>query len=187
MVAIDPTYAVYRHYLGRYYLRQGDYAAAIEALREAISLDDSLASELSSLIADARVKLSLPELTEVSTHDSGGVIQVDVQVNDSPQPFRFVLDTGASQTVISRALADALGITVEPNGQHMVVQTANNTVRAPVVTLRALTVGNARVENVQALVLDTLDDTQGLLGLTYLRHFDVAIEQQNRLVKLRRK
>jgi len=186
-VAMDPGYAVYRQYLGRYYLRRGEYAAAIDQLREAVALDESLAPELFPLIADATVKRGLPALTEVPMQAAHGVIHVDVRVNDSPQPFRFVLDTGASQTVISRSLADRLGIAIDDQGPRVVVQTANNAVSAPVVILGSLSVGDARVENVQALVLETLGDTEGLLGLTYLRHFDVAIEHRLGVVGLRRK
>ena len=186
-VAMDPGYAVYRQYLGRYYLRQGEYAAAVEQLREAVALDASLAPGLSPLIADATVKLGLPALTEVPMQAAHGVIQVDVRVNDSPQPVRFVLDTGASQTVISRSLADRLGIAIDDQGPRVMVQTANNAVSAPVVTLRSLSVGEARVENVQALVLDTLGGTEGLLGLTYLHFFDVTIEHRLGVVGLRRK
>jgi len=183
----DPDYAAYQQHLGRHYLQQGAYPAAIDALERAVMLDASLRDATMPLLREARLRLSLPELTRVSFRRAHGVIHVDVRLNDAALASRFILDTGASYTVISRELADALGIQVTEAVPRLRVQTASSTVLAPLVTLASVDLGGARVQDVPALVLDTLGGTDGLLGLSYLRFFDVAIEQDDDTLSLHRK
>lgn len=80
---------------------------------------------------------------------------------------RFLVDTGATRVSLTRADAARLGVRPGPEAFTETVTTAAGAVRAAPVRLAALSVGSARVEDVQALVLeDGLHAS--LLGMSFL-------------------
>ncbi len=187
MARVEPEHAPYHQHLGQAYLRQRDYARALQHLSRAVQLDSKLAGSLDPSILQAQVKLSVPELTEVAYTRSSGGIRVDVRLNGSPEVYRFVLDTGASQTVVVRPVAERLGIETGGATPRVRVRTASDEVVAPLVTLESVDLGGAVVPRVKALIMDDLGGPDGLLGLSYLSYFDVAIEQDAGILSLRRK
>ncbi|WP_312570985.1 TIGR02281 family clan AA aspartic protease [Brevundimonas sp.] len=80
---------------------------------------------------------------------------------------RVLVDTGASVVVLTRADARRLGVQPEPARFTGRVQTASGVVRAAPVRLNTVSVAGARVDQVEALVVE-----QGLeyslLGMSYL-------------------
>lgn len=96
-------------------------------------------------------------------------------------PHTFVLDTGASATVLSPGLAAALKIdtvAAEPmTGAGGMLQTTLGRVSS-------LTVGGAALEDVAVMVADFLADLgsvvgtplDGILGYNFLRHFRVTLD-----------
>ncbi len=187
MIRVDPRYAPYHRYLGQAHLRRRDYEQAVQHLSRAVELDSSLAGRLEPSILQAKVKLSVPELTEIPYTRTAGGIRVDVRLNGSPAVYRFVLDTGASQTVVVQPVAEQLGIETGGATPRVRVRTASDEVMAPLVTLDSVDLGGAVVPRVKALVMDDLGGPDGLLGLSYLGYFDVAIEQDAGILSLRRK
>jgi clan AA aspartic protease (TIGR02281 family) len=108
-------------------------------------------------------------------------MRVRVRLNDQLDA-PFVIDTGASDVVIPRAVADQLGIRPGPDQLTMQYRTANGLVESPVVTLRSVSLGGARVEDVPASISDNLP--VGLLGLSYFNHFQYEIDTARGLVHL---
>lgn len=80
---------------------------------------------------------------------------------------RFLVDTGASAVALTADDARHLGI--DPNGlnYNYTVTTANGQARAAQVKLASISVGQARVNDVDAYVLDRGLETS-LLGMSYL-------------------
>ncbi|WP_312084608.1 TIGR02281 family clan AA aspartic protease [Brevundimonas sp.] len=80
---------------------------------------------------------------------------------------RVLVDTGASVVVLTRADAGRLGVAPEPASFTGRIQTASGMVRAAPVRLNTVSVAGARVDRVEALVVE-----QGLeyslLGMSYL-------------------
>ena len=80
---------------------------------------------------------------------------------------RMLVDTGASVVALTRADAARLGVDPEPEAFTGQVQTASGLVRAAPVRLTTVSVAGARVDQVEALVVE-----QGLeyslLGMSYL-------------------
>ncbi|WP_295246591.1 TIGR02281 family clan AA aspartic protease [uncultured Brevundimonas sp.] len=80
---------------------------------------------------------------------------------------RVLVDTGASVVALTRADALRLGVDPEPEAFTGKVQTASGVVRAAPVQLKTISVAGARVDRVEALVVE-----QGLeyslLGMSYL-------------------
>lgn len=91
----------------------------------------------------------------------------------------FVLDTGATYTVITPRLARKLGVTVATDSPKVAIATANGVIQAPVVTLNSVTIGDVEVNNVQAIVQNLGDDLLlvGLLGMNFFKGMDMSVRQ----------
>jgi len=96
----------------------------------------------------------------------------------------FIVDTGASFTMINWATAKELGITVDENTPFIPVITASSLIFTPLVTLRSIRVGKAEVENVDVLIHDLPSDLAGLLGNSFLNKFKVMIDSVNGKITL---
>jgi len=90
----------------------------------------------------------------------------------------FIVDTGASFTLISRQIANELGIPINDQTPFIRVTSVSDVILTPLVTLRSIQVGKAEVENVDALVY-TMPTYQGLLGNSFLNKFKVVIDSLN--------
>ncbi|MCF7700680.1 TIGR02281 family clan AA aspartic protease [Loktanella sp. M215] len=92
------------------------------------------------------------------------------QLDVNGHPVTFMVDTGASQIVLSAADAARVGIdtaTLRYLGQ---ASTANGVVRTALVTLDSVTLGDVTQADVRAVVNQGAMDGS-LLGMTYLRNF----------------
>jgi len=87
------------------------------------------------------------------------------QVNGAD--IRFLVDTGATAVALTPADARRLGFSPHDLSYGYRVVTAAGKVRAATVRLASVSVGGARLENVDALVIEKGLDTS-LLGMTYL-------------------
>lgn len=107
-----------------------------------------------------------PQAYEIAVESgSGGHFWLDAEVNGAP--VRFIVDTGASAVVLTRADARRLGIFV--NGQDFTArfQTANGEIAAAPVRLDRIRVGDLIVDDVDGAVVDAPLETS-LLGMTFL-------------------
>lgn len=101
----------------------------------------------------------------------------------------FIVDTGASYTVISRAIAKELDIDLEKRHPKIRLQTANGVIDAPLVTLESVEVSGMRVDDLAAAVHDFSTDNSisGLLGLNFLSHFRMDLDTKNGVLVLEKK
>lgn len=95
-------------------------------------------------------------------------------------PFRFVLDTGASLTIISPELAQTLDITLE---QPQVGLGAGGGVEVRIGTVRSVSIGETRQENVKVGVMDLRgiaaavgSEIDGIIGYNFLSNYRVMID-----------
>ncbi len=86
------------------------------------------------------------------------------------QPVTFMVDTGASQIVLSAADAARVGIDTGALRYLGQASTANGVVRTALVTLDSVTLGDVTQADVRAVVNQGAMDGS-LLGMTYLRNF----------------
>lgn len=96
----------------------------------------------------------------------------------------FLVDTGASYTVITPQTARALGVDLTDDLQTVPVTTANGTVEAPLVTLKQVSLGGMQVQNVQAVVADLGDAPQlsGLLGMSFFQGMEISFKQDKLVI-----
>lgn len=106
----------------------------------------------------------------------GNSLYADVVLNRG-QRARFLVDTGASNVHISQAMARALGINFR-RGEPVTARLAGGAaVQGYRVTLKEVRLQGARIRNVPAIVLDrdSMQKEDGLLGMSFLNHFQFSI------------
>jgi predicted aspartyl protease len=112
------------------------------------------------------------------------LVVVPVMVNDHG-PFRFLLDTGASNSILAASVADGLRIR---SGRQETLFTAGGNIPVTMRTIQLFQVGEARLKNAEIAVADfnllqTLE-IDGILGGDYLRKFKVSIDYEKQVVQI---
>jgi predicted aspartyl protease len=112
------------------------------------------------------------------------LVLVPIYVNGHG-PYRFLLDTGASHSVLSQEVADRLEI---PRGRAEKLITAGGAVPVTIRQLDALQFGAARIVRLSIAVanLVLLADLRvdGILGGDCLRYFNPAIDYAGKVVRI---
>jgi clan AA aspartic protease (TIGR02281 family) len=106
---------------------------------------------------------------------------VQVRLNDRVTA-PFLIDTGASDVLVPKQVADELGLGAGPDTRTMRFMTANGHVDQAIVMLDAVDLGGARVEKVPASVSAGMQ--VGLLGLSYFNHFTYNIDAASGVLTL---
>ncbi len=89
-------------------------------------------------------------------------------------PARLVVDTGATSTVISPALARRLGLRVRTD-PPVIVRGVTGTAEAGWASVQEIEVGGRRAGPIQVVVHDAVPGADGLLGMNFLGSFRVEI------------
>ncbi len=129
-----------------------------------------------------------PRKASIPIEKHGQVVIIQAILNNK-RTAKFVVDTGASYTLISNALARDLAIDVGPNPKTLAFQTANGLIQAPITSLESVTVGGMEIRNLPAAVHDAVPDPEvaGLLGLNFLSNFRMDIDTQHGMLYLEKK
>jgi clan AA aspartic protease (TIGR02281 family) len=88
----------------------------------------------------------------------------------------FIVDTGASFTLISKQAAKELGLTIDENTPFIPVASVSSVILTPLMTLNSVRVGKAEVENVDVLIYNMPSGQEGLLGNSFLNKFKVVLD-----------
>lgn len=95
----------------------------------------------------------------------------------------LMVDTGASITLISRSVADKLGIEQDSNLPKLPFSTTGGIVWQPLIMLRSLKVGDVEIKDIEVSISSSLKGLDGLIGMNFLDEFDVSINSAtNRLI-----
>jgi len=121
------------------------------------------------------LKASEPEGMEVNLLRRGEVWMAQVVLNGRVQQ-NFVVDTGASFTLISKDAAKELGLAIDENTPFIPIASVSNVILTPLVTLKSVRVGKAEVEDVDALIYTMPSGQEGLLGNSFLNRFKVVLD-----------
>lgn len=121
------------------------------------------------------VKPPEPAGIEVPLLRKHELLVTEVTLNGRAKRY-FIVDTGASYTLINRQTAMELGITVDSQTPVIPIFTASDVILTPMVNLRAVRVGEAEAENVDVLIHNLPSGTAGLLGNSFLNRFKVVLD-----------
>jgi len=111
-----------------------------------------------------------------------------VKIN-GPNGFReidMVLDTGAVYTVIAWDVAKDIGYDPAISERRMPIVTANGIIEAPLITVQSIRIRDLGAEFVDLICHDMPEITgiEGLLGLSFLKHFRTLIDYTIGLLEL---
>jgi predicted aspartyl protease/Flp pilus assembly protein TadD len=121
-----------------------------------------------------------------------GFLSGEILIDGIKKPLNFIIDTGATVTVMSQKLADEENAqTFIKEGRMRVFGAAGVAEDVKTATLPRLSVGSYSRDNVEAAILDMepVNETagflqSGILGGNFLRHFRIVFNFQRALVRL---
>lgn len=98
----------------------------------------------------------------------------------------LVFDTGASLVMLPWKLITGLGIHIDPE-KTIKTTTASSVETSPLVTIPKLSVLGYTVRNVECIVRDLPEESyvDGLLGLSFLRHFNISLQFDRGILDLK--
>ncbi|MEJ1960212.1 MAG: aspartyl protease family protein [Gammaproteobacteria bacterium] len=147
----------------------------------AAALPAALASKpVSARIPDRVAATDLPDIEPLFASptrlDRIGRIVAPVFINGQG-PFRLVVDTGASHTTISPALAATLGL-LPQEGSTVVLNGVTGTEVVPAVTIDRLQAGDLIVEGSRVPVISTdiMAGADGILGVAGLKRERITVD-----------
>jgi predicted aspartyl protease len=112
------------------------------------------------------------------------LVVVPVSVNGAG-PFNFLLDTGATNSVIDRGLADQLSL---PRVGEEDVRGIQGDVRLSIVHAQSIAVAGRMIRDLRLTVLSRANGlpskVRGILGEDFLGHFDLLIDNQHHVIEL---
>jgi len=124
---------------------------------------------------------------------SGGLASAEAHLAATAQPLNFIIDTGATTTVISKASVKRFGLDqlIIPDERIQVIGAAGIEDDVSLLGLATLTVNGLRQSNARALILnlDPVNETSGfeqhgILGGDFLRHFRVQLDLRRYQLRL---
>lgn len=117
-----------------------------------------------------------------------GHIVVDAMLNGRVKAS-FILDTGASTMLLSRAVAGKLGIAINSSSRIILCQVADGRrVKGALTYLQSVKVGDMEAKDVEAVVL--LEEAggmglgDGLLGMSFLNRFKFQVDYRKNILLL---
>jgi len=111
-----------------------------------------------------------------------------VRINgpDVSREIDMILDTGAVYTVIAWDVVKDIGYDPATSDQRMPIVTANGVIEAPLVTVESMELVELKADKVDVVCHDIPEITgiEGLLGLSFLRHFRILLDYPGRILEI---
>jgi len=185
-VSLQPDSAYFNYMRAAALARLGHRQSAGEGLELALLLQpgEPLAGQIRSELATLSFVGGADQKGEsaVSLENGRGVWIVPVLVNG--RSGRFLVDTGSSVIVVSPSFAMLAGAKVR-QAESLELETLGGRTRAPWATVATIGVGGAEIRNADVVLHDPGGDIDGILGNSFLTRWDVSVDPDRRLLKLR--
>jgi len=165
-------------FYGKLLLRRRDYAGAARFFREALALDGGLAGVLTPLIRRADRFTRAPGKVVIDYRPGSRSILARVSINGVSGDF--IIDTGATGTMVPESLARAAGLDLSSRVPRVKVKTAGNERTLPYTRTRTIQLGELKREGLSVTVGDLQGlGNRGLLGMDFLGAFSFENDPQN--------
>ncbi len=109
------------------------------------------------------------------------VLDGSVSGPDGERMVQFILDTGASITMIPGKVIQKIGSSTIITARSVHIQTAGGTVDVDIVRVDSIEIMGKTVKNIEVASFDLPTETrvEGLLGLNFLKHFRMTLDFPN--------
>ncbi|MGH8072232.1 MAG: aspartyl protease family protein [Candidatus Entotheonellia bacterium] len=174
---LDTTNGGLYFVLGQAEFRRQAFEAAIHAFETALAYEPGLRGEVEPYLAKANALLEGPETVVIAFPPGSTRIEIPVVLNGRMQ-LPFIIDTGASMTLIPAWAAEMLGYRPQATSEWLRVQTAGGPRRLPYASLGRIEIQGLGLSNLPVVFGDLpgYDASRGLLGMDFLRHFSMAVD-----------
>jgi clan AA aspartic protease (TIGR02281 family) len=100
--------------------------------------------------------------------------------------IEMALDTGATYTMIPWSVAERLGYDPATSVERVALTTVSTIEKAPLITLKSIRVSDIGIDNVKVAVHDLPPKSRvdGLLGLSFLKHFDTNLHFKRKTLEI---
>ncbi len=142
------------------------------------SASSTIRSTKDSVVQNPHSLGKASSLITVPVEKYGPLLVVSTTLNNG-YVARFILDTGASLSIISKNLATDIGLLPTSGLETITLKTAGGPVQADIITIPSIRLSAAEVKNSAIAIFDLPDipeGIEGILGLTFLRHFEVTLD-----------
>lgn len=176
---LDGTNGELYFVLGQAEFRRQALDEAIQAFEAALSYAPGLRAEVEPYLTRAQALLGGPQTVVIRFPPGSTRIEVPVLINNRLE-VPFIVDTGASTTLIPAWAADMLGYRAPPTSEWVRVQTTGGPRRLPYASLNRMEIQGLGLSNLPVLFGDLpgSDANRGLLGMDFLRHFSLAVDHE---------
>ncbi|MBI3301612.1 MAG: retroviral-like aspartic protease family protein [Deltaproteobacteria bacterium] len=99
----------------------------------------------------------------------------------------MLLDTGAAYTAISWEVAKDLGYDPAGSPERVSIVTANGVIEVPKLVVKRVAFRELAVRQVEVICLDIpeLAEIEGLVGLSFLKHFRVLVDFKRGILEIK--
>lgn len=114
-------------------------------------------------------------------------VEVEVVKGTKSRIVRMALDTGATYVMVPRHVVQVLGYNLARARRRIALTTASGTALAPLLRLDRVKVLGRSVRGVPAICHDlpSQSPVDGLLGLSFLRRFDIDLHFRKRRLEFK--
>lgn len=186
LVLLEPDYSYYFIELASAQLALGRLDEAWQSLM-LVASDPRVSDRAQELLSrlDSSITFSQSTAISIPLVRRGDHFVVKARINNR-FPVRLLLDTGASMTVVKRGILESAGVRMGVEVPSRQFSTVSGEAQGPVYRVDALALGAQSVANMEIAVLELsgLDDVDGLLGMNFLKHFKLYIDQSKLELRL---
>lgn len=184
-VSLQPHNAYFNYMRASALARLGHHHAAADALQITLLLqpDEPLARQIRDDLSTLTRPVAPPGAESVIPLESSRGVWVAPVIVNGRHHGRFLVDTGASVVVLSPAFAAR--VAAKRRGETLEMETLSGRTAAPWASVASLRVGTAEMLDAQVVIHSPGGDLDGILGNTFLNRWDVSVEPDRRVLRLR--
>lgn len=111
-----------------------------------------------------------------------GHFYINAQINS--RAIKFLVDTGASDIIISSREAAKLGFDLKALTYNKVYNTANGLIYAAPIIIKKLTIKDIELYNIRASISSSLNSETNVLGMSFLEKFRFSIASDTLILQV---
>ena len=179
----NPNNTKYSYTLAQTYFNLYNYDKAKTILEE-LMYDETYKNSVEKLLSviNKKIELSQKFSKKIKLEKQGTHFLIKAILNEEIE-VKLLLDTGATTTIIDNTIIDRINhTTVDENIQ---LNTAGGFVKAKEVQINTFSISDTTVKNMKLISTKMYDDSfDGLLGMSFFKHYDFYIDQVNSILHL---